>query len=330
MRTFMSKPLFKNLVAIAAFAIVAIIIISKLNRIDGQMREMTRTGKRFSPAHVVCQFDYNPEWDVNISPELVTYVNVITQQPFHWLAKGFQAYAFESQDGEYVLKFFQQQRLRDKSFRTNPFAYVFSKEFRDKLEFTKNHREEIFSSSKLAFEEIATESGILFVHLNRTENLLRGIRISDQMGQGHKIKSDEASFILQRKATYIRPTFRELMAKGDVAQAKRRLDQIFDLLLTLAQKKIVDGDIALIRNNNLGFTKDRAIYIDTGHLTKKSDLDVKKQMDYEFKRRLKPLYDWLRVDYPELADYYEVRRRAIIASLKTDNEHTADFASIKE
>ena len=322
----MNKSFLKYVALLAIFAALSVTIISKLNRIDSQLYEMTRSGKRFSPSHVVCQFDYRQDWDVDMAPELVTYVNVITQQPFHWLAKGFQAYAFESQDGEYVLKFFQQQRLKEKSFKTNPFSFVFSKSFREKADFIQNHREEIFSSSKLAFEEIPLESGILFVHLNKTENLLRGIRISDPMGQGHKIKADEASFIIQRKATYIRSTFKEHIMKGDVAGAKRRIDQIFDLLLTLAKKGIVDGDVALIRNNNLGFTKDRAIYIDTGHLAKRADIDVKKQMDYEFKRRLKPLYDWLRIEYPQLADYYETRRHEIVTALE---DATAESSSLQ-
>lgn len=324
----MNKSFLKYAALFAVFVAFSIGINIKLNRIENQLHEMTRSGKRFSPAHVLCQFNYRQDWDVEVSPELVTYVNVITQQPFHWLAKGFQAYAFESQDGEYVLKFFQQQRLQEKTFKTNPFSFLFSKSFREKADFVKNHREEIFSSSKLAFEEIPRESGILFVHLNKTENLLRGIRISDPMGQGHKIKGDEASFLIQRKATYIRPTFKELMVKGDVEGAKRRLDQIFDLLLTLAKKSIVDGDIALIRNNNIGFTKDRAIYIDTGHLVKKTDVDVKKQMDYEFKKRLKPLYDWLNIEYPVLADYYELRRHEIITALKEPKESAANIATV--
>lgn len=298
-----------GVVAIASFFGV------KLHRIDQKLDLMSTNTKRFHPSHVVCKFDHNPEWEVQAPEELITFVNVITQQPFHWLAKGFQAYAFLSQDGEYVLKFFQQQRLREKPFLEKPFEYLFSKSFREKIEFKQRHREEIFSSSKLAFEEISKETGILYVHLNKTDNLLRGIRLCDSSGQAYKLKSDQVSFILQRRAHYVLPTISDHMKKGDVVQAKARLNQIFDLLLTLAKKGIVDSDYALIRNNNIGFAKDRAIYIDTGHLAKHPDLDVKKQMDYEFKKRLRPLYDWLSINYPDLAKFYEMREKEIMQSL---------------
>jgi hypothetical protein len=170
------------------------------------------------------------------------------------------------------------------------------------------------------FEEAREECGFLFVHLNQTENLLRGIRLVDAQGQSHKIKPDQVSFIIQRRANYVLPTISELMKKGDLDGAKHRLDQIFDLLLTLANKGIVDGDHALIRNNNIGFIKDRAIYIDTGHVSKHPNLDVKKHMDYEFKKRLKPLQDWLTINYPELAKYYDQRHTEIILSLQRHQE----------
>jgi hypothetical protein len=110
------------------------------------------------------------------------------------------------------------------------------------------------------------------------------------------------------------------MKKGEVELAKVRVNQIFDLLLTLARKGIVDSDYALIRNNNIGFSKDRAIYIDTGHLAKHTNLNVKKQMDHEFKKRLRPLHDWLAINYPELAKFYEKRQQEIMLSLH-ESEH---------
>ena len=317
-------------VFIAAFAVFTSI---KLHRIDSYLRAAVKTTKQFSPAQITCQFEPNPAWDVKVPDDLFTFVNVITQQPFHYLAKGFQAYAFLSQDGEYVLKFFQQQRLREKSFKEYPFAYLFSKDFHQKAVLTKNHRIEIFSGSKLVFEEAREECGFLFVHLNQTQNLLRGIRLVDAQGQSHKIKADQVSFIVQRRANYVLPTINELMKKNDLNGAKCRLDQIFDLLLTLAHKGIVDGDHALIRNNNIGFVKDRAIYIDTGHVSKTPNLDIRKHMDYEFKKRLKPLQDWLKINYPELAQYYEERSTAIMLSLQnepksTQNTNMATNASV--
>jgi len=312
MRRFFSKNTLLYTLAIA----FAVFITIKVQRIDRSVREMTHaSGKNFFPAHIECPLDQDPQWNLQVTPSQLAFVNIITQQPFRYLNKGVQAYAFLSQDGEYVVKFFQHHRLREKTFKDHPIEYIFNGSFREKMAAKKNLKNELFASTKLAFEMIPEESGIIYAHLNRTEDQLRGIRIVDANGTAHKIRPDGVSFILQRKAVYILPTITSLMKKGDVAAAKARLDQIFSLLLSLAQKGIVDGDYALIRNNNIGFAKDRCIYIDTGHIYHNPTLNVKEQMEYEFGTRLAPLYEWLAFTYPELAQYYEEQRHKILTSL---------------
>lgn len=294
----------------------AVFITIKVQRIDRAVREMTHvSGKNFFPAHIECPLDEDPKWNLSVTPSQLAFVNIITQQPFRYLNKGVQAYAFISQDGDYVVKFFQHHRLREKAFFENPVEYIFNSSFRAKMSQKKNLKDELFESTKLAFEMIPEESGIIYAHLNRTHDQLRGIRIVDGSGIAHKIRPDGVSFILQRKATYILPTITTLMKKGDVATAKMRLDQVFALLLDLAKKGIVDGDYALIRNNNIGFSKDRCIYIDTGHISYNPQLNVKEQMEYEFGTRLAPLYEWLAFTYPELATYYQEQQKKILASL---------------
>jgi hypothetical protein len=310
----------KKVLLIIGVICVIFFFTVKLNHIDNHVNEVSKGNNSFSPNNIICQIPLNPDWQVKMSDDLISFVNVITQQPFHWLSKGFQAYAFVSQDDEYVIKFFQQGRLRDRAFSEHPVEYFFSKSYRQKMAQNKDHRREIFSSSKIAFEDIPEETGILFVHLNPTQNLLHGVRLVDCLGQSYKIKPGMTSFLIQRKAQYILPTLTELMKKGDITGAKARIDQIFDLLLSLAKKHVVDSDYALIRNNNIGFIKNRCIYIDTGHITKQPDLDPKKQMDYEFRKRLRPLYDWLKVKYPELAEYYNTRRHEILTSLEREEQ----------
>jgi len=314
---------FFSLKAILAIVVtvLSVFVVVKVHRIDKHLSSLARGTKGFSPSNIMCEFPHNPAWEVAANDDQITLVNMMTQQPFRWLNKGYQACAFESGDGEYVIKFFNQQRLREKPFLEKPLEYLFNEKFRVKASLTQKHREEIFSSSKLAYEVFPEESGFVFVHLNRTEDLFRGIKLIDMKGQVHKVRPDATSFIIQKKATYVLPTLTVLMKEGNVEGAKKRLDQIFDLLLSLAKKGVTDSDYALIRNNNIGFTKDRAIYIDTGHITKNPNLDIRKQMDYEFKRRLKPLYEWIRFSYPDLAQYYDMRRHDILTHL---TDHLAD------
>ena len=110
------------------------------------------------------------------------------------------------------------------------------------------------------------------------------------------------------------------MESGKIDEAKGRLNQVFDLLLGMARKNFVDGDDCLIRNNNLGLTEDRAIYIDTGHIFRANNLDVLERMKYEFQIRLEPLENWLKVLYPELSSYYRERHDQIIAQLEQERK----------
>jgi len=110
------------------------------------------------------------------------------------------------------------------------------------------------------------------------------------------------------------------MEKGKVSLAKKRITHIFDLLVSLARKGYVDGDDALIRNNNMGFTENQAIYIDTGHIFKAENLDIVERMRYEFQVRLEPLEKWLNVMYPVLAEYYRTHRDELITNLIKEKE----------
>lgn len=296
----------------------------KLSKLEVTINEMSASKNPFSPANITNELESDPVIDVNASPELLAYVNVITQQPFYWLSKGFQAYAFESQDGEYVIKFFQMKRLAPASFWDHPIEYVFSNKFRRRMQDIIEHKKEILTSSKLVFEEAPEETGVIFVHMNKTDKLLHGVRIFDLTNQSYKIKPDTCCFLIQRKAKYVIPTLNELMKNDDLAGAQARINQIFTLLFTLAKKRLVDSDYALIRNNNIGFLSDKAIYIDTGHITKRPDLNVEEQMQREFNYRLKPLREWIRFKYPQLLSYYDTRKEEIMkeASLVFIAEHS--------
>lgn len=322
---------FRTFFAIACFGMLLFLVV-KTERMSDKLSLVAKPAKRFSINQLISNQPFNPEWEVTTPPELVNFVNMLTQQPFYWLGKGFQATAFVSEDGDYVLKFFQQNRLEQVPFTHNPVGYLFSGEYREKMNERQSHRIEIFSSSKMAYEEFPEESGILYVHLNRTDNQIKGIKLHDFNGVSYRIRGDETSFVLQKRAVYVLPTIKALMVEGKTQEAKQRIDQIFDLLLGMAKKGFLDGDLALMRNNNVGFVEDRAVYIDTGHITRRQSVNLKERMLFEFNVRVAPLHDWLKVRYPELAAHYKQRQEEIMSTLtdtpvKADNKLNAQTAA---
>lgn len=289
-------------------------LTAQMRRIDEKMAQIARPARLFNPKLIEARFPPRKEWAVKITSDHERFFYVVCQQTLTWLGRGMQAVVFETQDAKYVVKFFQLGRLREDEPR-GFFENLVSNESNEKRQERLTHREEIFSSSKMCFEELQDESGIVYVHLNRTKDKIKGIKLVDKYGQSHRIRGDDSCFVVQKKARYLIPTIMSLMEKGKVEETKARVNQVFDLLLSLAKKGFADGDDALIRNNNIGLTEDRAIYIDTGHIFRAYNLNVTERMRYEFQVRLDPLEKWLNITYPEIGAYYRVRRDEIMASL---------------
>ena len=65
----------------------------------------------FSPKKILSDFSEHPDW--NTSPSLSDHsaIEKVLDQPFFYLGKGVQCYAFISQDGTTVLKFFKHYHM---------------------------------------------------------------------------------------------------------------------------------------------------------------------------------------------------------------------------
>src|ERR1700722_581245 len=70
----------------------------------------------FRIANITHDIPYHPEWDTSLSHEELAQLKSILDQPFTYIGKGAQAYAFASEDGKYVLKFFKFKHLRPNTF----------------------------------------------------------------------------------------------------------------------------------------------------------------------------------------------------------------------
>lgn len=288
---------------VLAFLYVAIdCAITYKNRNDG-----------FTLERIESAIPNDPRWEINTSDTAFSQVNQILDQPWYYLGCGFQCFAFISQDGKYVLKFLRHQRLRPPTLYDLLPSIPFVLEQKEKKTKTRQARvEQLFQSLKIAVERVPHETGILFVHLNKTLSHHPAVTIHDKCGDCYTISLDDREFILQEKAQHIKPVIAKLMEEGKVDQAKKRLDQIVDLLTVCAKRGVLDLDRALIKKDNLGFLQDRAIYIDAGKF-----VEVEKVTLDQFKRdltRLRPLYKWLMYSHPFLANHLERRQKQAIDS----------------
>lgn len=272
-----------------------------------------KRGEGFRLHKIQEQISYDPRWDLSATAEEVLQAKTILRDhSFRYLGHGFQCYAFESEDGQYVLKFFRYQRLRLPSCIQMLPSLPLLDEWRKERLVTLNHRREcLLKSCKTSWELAKRETALFFVHLNQTKDLFGETTLLDPLGEKHTLDMNEYQFLLQKKALHIKPEFDRLMAEGKVNEAKRRVDQIFELLLDCARKSVQDMDGALIRKNNLGFLKDRAIYIDGGKMTYRECIRSKKWFEKDL-HRLYMLNKWFKEKYPVLSQHLEKKQQVIL------------------
>jgi len=266
----------------------------------------------FALSNISSDFAYNPEWETRpLREDEQAVLDKALDQPYDYLGKGCQSYVFVSRDGEYVVKFFKYQR-----FRMQPWLAYFPplpnivKYRQEKMEKKWHKLDGFVKSWKIAFEELKSETGLVFVHLNKTDNLMKELLIQDKMGNPFLVNLDEMEFCVQHRATMLCDTLMEYKAQHATEQAQELITKLLALIISEYHRGLADNDHALMQNT--GIVNGNPIHIDVGqfvHNEMIKDPEVYRQelftKTYKFKL-------WLREEYPELAPFLDAKLREII------------------
>lgn len=222
----------------------------------------TTTIKRtqgFAYHKIHSRYGYESRWDLGgPNPEQEKLLDRIAAQPFTLLGSGKECYAFVSEDGEIVIKFFKQKHMRTQY----PLNYLpLSKNIRavreEMLSRRSNLRKKLYTSYQIARERLAEETGVLFLHLTKTRHLKRSIQLIKPNGKPLILKLDDMEFLVQKRAT---PVFAYLDEHPD--QGKEVIDSLIEVLVSRRSKGIADHDINCERN--LGIINGKGMLIDIG------------------------------------------------------------------
>lgn len=148
---------------------------------------ISHAAKKFSPSKVSTFVPNHPEWDVPFTSDEQETLHRILNQRFSYLGVGAQTFAFASQDGKYVIKFFKDPSIASTEKRQKRM---------DKLIIA-------LDSYYMAYKELPEDTGLLFIHLTPTSHLQKTVMVSDRSGKAHLIDLDKAPFIIQEKAELI-------------------------------------------------------------------------------------------------------------------------------
>lgn len=214
-------------------------------------------------------FPSKPIWHLSsLSPEERQHAKKALRQPYTYLSKGCQSYVFASQDGQFVLKFFKYQRFRPQAWlQYLPPLPALTLYVREKTEKREKKLLSFMKSWQIAYNELRQESGLLLMHLNKTEEGFGKATLIDQVGGHHEIDLDQTEFYLQKRGTPLEKYLLHLIHNGEIERAKTLLDSLLQQILTEYQRGLGDRDHALLQNTGV-LPNGQIMHIDVGQFTK--------------------------------------------------------------
>ncbi len=240
---------------------------------------------------------YNPAWATSERLDETFFKGTFT-----YLAHGAQSFVFESEDGLWTLKLFRYDRW------IHPWRKFIRNEGlkkRKRLPYDQKINR-LFCSAKLAFEKAPDLTGLVYIHLNRTQEKLPTVTLKDSLGRVYRINLTGVSFAIQHRAHSLPQVFLKAIEEGDKEKFKRLTRSFVDLLQKRALRGIRNTDTKVYPN--FGFWKENAIEWDFGNYWIDPEMELEEERTREIRRFLfKPERYMAR--FPQWAEEY--RREAL-------------------
>ncbi len=257
----------------------------------------------FSVGKIKSPLQYNEEWEAHIlNKEDQNLLQTALSQDYFFLGNGVTSYSFVSNDQNYIIKFFKMRHLLPKNWLN----YIPIPKILDNYRFEKIDKRnlklfDIFASCKLAFEELHEETGLLFIHLNKTRDLKKKIKFIDQEGKSHLIDLDAMEFVIQKKAIPFAEKFKRFKEKNDIQGAQKALQSILYLALERSSKRILNKSTDDI-TSGYGFIGNSCVHLNVAGFCKTTNIQ---SLEVEFLKTSDKLKEWVHDHYPELEDSFE-------------------------
>ena len=253
------------------------------------------------------QSEMKPEkrWELApLSDDEKSFVKTILSQRFSYLGKGAQCYVFASEDGSAVIKFFRISHLEIPFwFQKMPLPSGLEGWRREKIALKESKKEKDFTSYKLAFENLRDETGLLYVHLNKSDDLRQKITLIDKIGIAHELDLDNLQFILQKRATPFYAAISEMITHHEIEKMKGALAELIRLFSKRRALGLFDKDPDL--KTNFGLIAGHPVQFDIGRFKKEEMRKKDEPLHEELIRITDTFKKWLEKREPSLAEYLE-------------------------
>lgn len=245
-------------------------------------------------------FSSSAEWEMPpLGNEEQQLVDAILCQKFTFLARGSQAFAFISEDKQYVLKLFKQHKWRP----GNILGYIplpFNPYYKSYL--SKQQKQyDVLHSCKTALTHVKEDTGVLYAHLNPTPVLTPPVTLIDKHGKSWTIDLSNSCFLLQKKADLFYEHIQDLMSQSLIEDAKYAITSTIKLIDRFIDLGVYENN-AILRKN-FGFINNEAMQFDIGKF--KFDNTEKHVDKREIRILTKNFRRWIGTHYPELEEHFD-------------------------
>lgn len=248
----------------------------------------------------------DPRWEVPQLPtEETPFIHHLLSQKFTFLGSGGWCFAFLGEDGKTVLKFYKHTHLtlteilKDFSFNK---LLLHPPKWPENLPYFQEFN---FKSCILLYTQVKERTGLLHIHLNKTEGRYPKVTLIDPSGVHHTVDLDQTEFVIQEKGELLIPHFQRLASLGEKEIAKKSVDELLACLMTFYRKGIKDFDKSI--RKNFGFVEGKAITLDISSFGLDPSLKIPEEGKKEILLKTRRLARWLKKHQPDLYDYYETR-----------------------
>lgn len=247
----------------------------------------------------------HPPFGLNNPPIDPLFLTALSE-PYFYIGRGHQCYAFASRSGKYVLKLPRLDRY-ELPFWLRACRFSPLDAYREALLADVKHRHRFIEESfKIALNDLPQETGILYLHWNRTDHLNCSTTITDRLGRTYRIDLDRTPFILQRKEALMMPLFQKSLQTGDRKEAKRILEAFLQVIAARSKKGIFNKDPSFLRNFGYG-EEGQGIQIDIGSFYRKANSSEKKAFEDSFRETAAHVHNWLSSLDPEMQEWFDKR-----------------------
>jgi len=215
-------------------------------------------------------------------------------QRYFYIGRGRQCFAFESEDGKYVVKLPRTDIYQIPLWlRVLPF-----KSKRERLRASRSKQEAfIFESFRIAYDALQKETGMIALHIGRTEPKDKWITLYNAAGFKFHLPVDQTTFVLQHKHPILMKAFLASLENGDRKEAERILDAFIDVVVDRGKRGIWNRDESFLRN--YGFDGQRAYQIDVGSFYYKENGIA------SIRDTMHPVRKWLRGIDPAMLQFFD-------------------------